>query len=521
MEWSACARFCVGIRVLLFGGLLIVAKDVQFPSRGIVPVVSVAKKLPKRTDALLVPVFEGEEGPMLALSGVLKGDVEKQILDALTVLGATGAADEVTKIPAPERAGVDVIVGVGLGNADEVTDEALRRAAGVAVRSLKGSAKVATTLGTFGLAAAVEGVVLGAYTYRGLQTSELPEDKTPVAEVVFLGGAKDELETALIRAEAVVLARDLVNTPSSHLYPETYAELSTAVAKQFGVKTELLDDAALEKAGYGGILGVGQGSARKPRLVRFTYSPKKAKTTVALVGKGITFDTGGISIKPTSNMDHMISDMGGSAAVIATVIAAARLKLNVAITATVPMAENMLGANAYRPGDVITHYGGKTTEIINTDAEGRLILADAIVRACEDNPDYLIEVSTLTGAQLVALGTRTTGVMGTHEFRDRIAETGREVGEPAWAMPIPEELPASLKSPVADLRNLANHRFGGMSLAGHFLGEFVSEGVKWVHMDIAGPAFNTESPYGYTPARGTGVPVRTLLSVLSDIAENG
>jgi probable cytosol aminopeptidase len=239
---------------------------------------------------------------------------------------------------------------------------------------------------------------------------------------------------------------------------------------------------------------------------------------VALVGKGITFDTGGVSIKPAANMDQMISDMGGSAAVLATIIAAARLKLNVKVTATIPMAENMPGGNSYRPGDVITHYGGTTSEILNTDAEGRLILADAIARASEDNPDYLIETATLTGAQMVALGLRTAGVMGSDAFRDRVAETGRSVGEQAWAMPIPEEMSTAMSSPVADLRNADPSRWGGMLSAGYYLGNFVGEGIEWVHIDIAGPSFNTGGAHGYTPARATGAPVRTLIAVLEGIA---
>lgn len=263
-------------------------------------------------------------------------------------------------------------------------------------------------------------------------------------------------------------------------------------------------------------MGVGRGSARKPRLVRISWKPEAAKKHVALVGKGITFDTGGISIKPGANMQAMISDMGGSAAMIASVIAAARLGVHTRVTATIPMAENMPSGDAYRPGDTLVQYGGKTVEIVNTDAEGRLILADAIARACEDNPDYLIETATLTGAALVALGRRTGGVMGEDSFRDRIAEIGREVGEPAWAMPIPDEVAEGMKSKVADLVN-AGARWGGMLAAGFFLGEFVSEGTPWAHIDVAGPAWNEASPYGVNPARATGAPVRTVVAAIEEL----
>ena len=222
---------------------------------------------------------------------------------------------------------------------------------------------------------------------------------------------------------------------------------------------------------------------------------KKAKK-VALVGKGITFDTGGISIKPAANMHHMTSDMGGAAAVIATVVLAAKQQLPIDVIATVPMAENMPSSTAQRPGDVLTQYGGITVEVLNTDAEGRLILADAIVRACEDKPDYLIETSTLTGAQTVALGARTPGVMGSDEFRDRVAAISQAVGENGWPMPLPEELKDDLKSTVADLANVSGSRYAGMLVAGTYLREFVADGVQWAHIDIAAPGVQHRRPVG-------------------------
>jgi leucyl aminopeptidase len=330
--------------------------------------------------------------------------------------------------------------------------------------------------------------------------------------------ARAVLHRAVVTAEAVALARDLVNTAPNDLPPAAFAERAAAAARAANLRVQVLDEKALARAGYGGILGVGSGSSRPPRLVRISYRPARSKSSVALVGKGITFDSGGISIKPAQGMDHMTSDMAGAAAVVATVIAAAALQLPVTVTATVPMAENLPSGSAYRPGDVLRHYGGKTVHVLNTDAEGRLILADAIVRACEDGPDYLLETSTLTGAQLIALGNRTMGVMGTPELRDRVAELAREVGEGGWAMPLPEELREGLDSPLADIANVSGERAGGMLVAGHYLGEFVADGVSWAHLDVAGPAFNTGKAYGYTTPGGTGVPVRTLLAVLADIA---
>ena len=484
------------------------SSEFSLPHRGVVPA-----EMPQDAEALVVPVFQGEDGLDLSDSEFFDGATVRAALD---MLGATGAAEEVTKVPAS----TGPIVAVGVGKRDDMDAAKLRRAAGVAARSLTGLKVVATTLGELGLAAAVEGIALGAYTYRGLKTADVPEDQQPVKKVVFLGKDQALFDAAVITAEAVAFARDLVNAPSSHLFPESYAAIATSAAEDNGLTVEVLDDAALAEQGFGGIVAVGQGSTRGPRLVRISYAPEQLDDapTVALVGKGITFDTGGVSIKPAANMDQMISDMGGSAAVLATIIAAARLKLNVKVTATIPMAENMPGGNSYRPGDVITHYGGTTSEILNTDAEGRLILADAIARASEDNPDYLIETATLTGAQMVALGLRTAGVMGSDAFRDRVAETGRSVGEQAWAMPIPEEMSTSMSSPVADLRNADPSRWGGMLSAGYYLGNFVGEGIEWVHIDIAGPSFNTGGAHGYTPARATGAPVRTLIAVLEGIA---
>ncbi|MCQ9352286.1 leucyl aminopeptidase [Corynebacterium sp. 153RC1] len=490
--------------------------------------VTSTKKLPQDLTALLIPVFKGEDGLELAAPEFFDEETAIAVWELLSAVGATGKAQEVTRIPSVEGVEADFIAAVGLGSDEELDDEALRRAAGAAARALKGTNHVLTTLGSFGLAAAVEGIGLGAYHYVGQKSAESVHD-APVEKVTFLvtgdkeklARDKEEFSRARITVQAVATARDLVNTPSSHLYPASYAEFIQALGKEHGVDVEVLDEKALKKQGFGGILAVGTGSARKPRLVRMSYSPaKRAKKApkVALVGKGITFDTGGISIKPAATMDHMISDMGGSAAVVATVIAAARLGLGVNVTATIPLAENMPDGEAYRPGDVITHYGGTTSEILNTDAEGRLVLADAMARASEDAPDYLVDVATLTGAQMIALGTRTTGVMGAEDFRDKIAAVGNAVGEGAWPMPIPEEIAQDMKSPVADLRNIGTSRYGGMMAAAAYLQAFVGKGIKWAHLDIAGPAFNTSSPWGYTPGRGTGVPVRTFIELLSQLA---
>jgi len=404
-------------------------------------------------------------------------------------------------------------------------------------RSLGGAEAAITTLTKFPgddvCSAAVEGLILVSYRFDAFRSGKTaPKDDglhkiTVLASEASAKDAKKQSAHGAAVASAVATARDLVNTPPSHLFPAEFAKRAKALGESAGLEVEVLDDKALKNAGYGGVIGVGQGSSRPPRLVRLIHrgsqlakNPKRAKK-VALVGKGVTFDTGGISIKPAASMHYMTSDMGGAAAVIATVVLAARLELPIDVIATVPMAENMPSATAQRPGDVLTQYGGTTVEVLNTDAEGRLILADAIVRACQDDPDYLIETSTLTGAQTVALGARIPGVMGSDEFRDRVAEISQQVGENGWPMPLPDELKEDLKSTVADLANVSSQRFAGMLVAGVFLREFVADGVAWAHIDVAGPAYNTGSAWGYTPKGATGVPTRTMFAVLADIAKEG
>lgn len=498
------------------------------------PTVTVSSSLPKRKadgSVLIVAVVSGSDDSARATvvgNPFLDAEAVGEIEVALEVLGAKGGADQVTRVIAPSLP-VASVVAVGLGkNRDVWPADVIRRAAGVAARSLNGVESVITTLSDIDLSAAIEGLILGAYRFSEFRSEKTAPKDRGLREITALtADTKAKTKEAAVRAAdiatAVATARDFVNTPPSHLFPAEFARRAKALGEAAGLEVEVLDEKALDKAGYGGIVGVGKGSSRPPRLVRLSHKGGKGKKskTVALVGKGITFDTGGISIKPAANMHHMTSDMGGAAAVIATVVLAAKQKLPIDVIATVPMAENMPSATAQRPGDVLTQYGGITVEVLNTDAEGRLILADAIVRACEDNPDYLIETSTLTGAQTVALGARTPGVMGSEEFRDRVAELSQQAGENAWPMPLPEELKDDLKSTVADLANVSGSRYAGMLVAGTYLREFVADGVQWTHIDIAAPAYNTGGPWGYTGKGGTGVPTRTMFAVLEDIAENG
>ncbi|WP_442965840.1 leucyl aminopeptidase [Pseudonocardia sp. HH130630-07] len=490
-------------------------------------------------DALVIglhPADGGGAAPVLAAGA---GDVDSafggELAELLRTVGATGKIEQVVSLPSRGAVTAPRIVAVGLGapatdsaagaagaaGAGGTAAEAVRRAAGAAARALAGTGSAVSTLGAVDAEAAVVGAVLGGYRFDVHRSSADPAS-APVASWAFTGTDEALVRRAALIAGAVATTRSLVNTAPNVLVPETFAARAVALGEQAGLVTEVLDDTRLRENGYGGVSGVGQGSANPPRLVRLTWNGGGSpRARVALVGKGITFDTGGISLKPNAGMADMTSDMGGAAAVVATVVLAAQLGLPVTVTATVPMAENMPSSTAYKPGDVLTMYGGRTVEVLNTDAEGRLILADAIVRAAEDSPDYLVETSTLTGAQQVALGLRTAGVMGSDELRDRVARLGTAAGEDAWAMPLPEYLRSDLDSRVADIANVSGQRFAGMLLAGMFLKEFVPDGLPWAHIDIAGPSYNTSGPRGYTTKGGTGVPVRTLIAFLEDVAAHG
>ena len=508
------------------------------------PAVNVATSLPKRSagsSVLVVPVVStgDEDRPgavVTAAEPFLPAAAVAEIDAGLRALEATGGSEQVHRLVVPSLPVASVLT-IGLGKPrSEWPADTIRRAAGVAARSVGTAEAVITTLaelpGEGVCSAAGEGLILGSYRFSAFRSDKTAPKDQGLLKITVLAGAKDAKKQSAhgaAVATAVATARDLVNTPPSHLFPAEFAKRAKALGESVGLEVEVLDDKALQKGGYGGVIGVGQGSSRPPRLVRLIHrgsrlaKTKKGKQAkrVALVGKGVTFDTGGISIKPAASMHYMTSDMGGAAAVIATVTLAAQLELPIDVIATVPMAENMPSATAQRPGDVLTQYGGTTVEVLNTDAEGRLILADAIVRACEDNPDYLIETSTLTGAQTVALGSRIPGVMGSDEFRDRVAAISQQVGEYGWPMPLPDELKDDLKSTVADLANISGQRFAGMLVAGVFLREFVADGVGWAHIDVAGPAYNTGTPWGCTPKGATGVPTRTMFAVLADIVENG
>jgi leucyl aminopeptidase len=483
-----------------------------------------------KVDALVIGIANGDGAPSL-LPGA--EPVDAALGGSLTVtleqLGATGKADEVTKLPTGGATKPPVVVAVGVGSVDEggPTLEAIRRAAGAAARALKGTESAAFSLPADDpdrAGAVAEGVLLGAYTFDEYKTNG--DHKAPVASATIVGSgvkaksARTAIDRAEIVSDAVNKARDWVNTPPRDLPPAEFAAAAVEYAKGIKVGVEVLDEKALAKGGYGGILGVGQGSVRPPRLIRISYRPARAVKHIAFVGKGITFDSGGLSLKPNDAMVTMKCDMAGAAAVLTAVVAIAKLAPKVAVTAYGALAENMPSGSAQRPSDVLTIYGGKTVEVLNTDAEGRLVMADALVRAGEDEPDLIVDVATLTGACVVALGTRVSGIMANDDdLLARLHETSQRAGDAMWPLPLPGELREKLDSAVADIANIGE-RWGGALSAGVFLKEFVGENIKWVHLDIAGPAFNEGSPYGYTPKGGTGAAVRTLVQIAQD-AEAG
>ncbi|MCM3659080.1 leucyl aminopeptidase [Agromyces mediolanus] len=440
----------------------------------------------------------------------------------LRALGAKGAADELVRLADPSVDGRVVAV-AGTGAAADA--DALRLAAGSALRQLSEVDSVAIGIPAASAAEAaalLEGAALGAYRFNEYRSKPKP----PVASITLHTEFGDEeLGTERVRtvAEAVAATRDLVNLSPSELFPARFAEIAVDAARAAGIQATVYAEDELEAGGFGGLLGVGQGSVRGPRLVRLEYAPDGATTSLAFVGKGITFDSGGLSLKPMQSMVGMKGDMAGAAAVFNATLALARLNAPVRVTAWLCLAENLPSGTAMRPNDVLRIRGGKTVEVLNTDAEGRLVLADGLVAASEEQPDAIIDVATLTGAQLVALGGRITGLMGDDDLVQRVRDAAAAVDESLWPMPLPAHLLPLLKSDVADLTNT---KLGGvvpgMLLAGVFLQEFVGErdGAKipWAHLDIAGPADNGGAAWGFTGGGPTGIAVRTLVRLGEELA---
>ncbi|TXK17476.1 leucyl aminopeptidase [Homoserinibacter sp. GY 40078] len=477
-------------------------------------------------DVLVLGVARGDDGPtLLAPAGAFS-----ELQGMLGQLGVTGAADEYRRLPAVDGLAVPVaLIGVG----PEVRRDSLRRAAGAAARQSAGIQRLALFLPVDDAEqaeAVLEAAGSGAYAYLAYKTGSADTKRPPEEIVLHVSGPLEITgiaERATATCEAMHAVRNLVNEPASDLYPATFVERARSLARELPITFEELDETALADGGYGGILGVGSGSARPPRLLVARYTPGNARQHLALVGKGITFDSGGLSLKPPASMPTMKYDMTGAATALAVLLAAARQRLDVQITAWLCLAENMPSGTAIRPGDVLHMWNGTTVEVTNTDAEGRLVLADGLASAAAERPDLLVDVATLTGAARVAMGDRTTAVMGDDEAVQAVLAAASRADEPMWPMPLPPELRSVLDSDVADIANAKpGHTAGGMLVAGHFLRGFVGTAggdgpgarTGWAHLDIAGPAFNSGSPYGGVGRGPTGVAVRTLVALAAELA---
>lgn len=468
-------------------------------------------------DVLVIGLHKGENGPVVAPGAESVESAFNELSATFATLGATGAAGTLTSIPSLGRVKAPVITAVGLGEPGDsgVSDETLRRAAGSAARSAAGKKSLGVAIEGTGEALAL-GALLGSYQFAGYKTDR-GDRKAPVEQVVLLSATADTDRVEAL-ADGITSTRDWTNTPSNLLPPAEFADQVAQRAQEVGLGVEVLDEDALTEGGYGGIMAVGGGSSRPPRLVRLTWRPDGAAKHVAFVGKGITFDTGGISIKPSQGMWEMKGDMAGAAAVAGAMLSIARLGLGINATGYLALAENMPSGDAYRPSDVITAYGGKTIEILNTDAEGRIVMADALARAAEDAPDALYDAATLTGGQVTSLGKRIAGLMGSDAETERVKRVGTALGEQFWPMPMPEEIRKSMKSPIADVQQCATNldRSGHMLQGGIFLSHFVPKSLPWAHLDILGPSSHGGEAYGYIVKGATGFAVRTLVGLAED-----
>ncbi|GGI08861.1 putative cytosol aminopeptidase [Egicoccus halophilus] len=473
---------------------------------------------------LAVAAFAGEGDqapPVLAGAAAQLGEALGVDLTAeLSAVGFRAGPGELARVPTRGAVAAATVVVVGLGPVERAGTDQLRRAAAAVAGAAERIESLATDLpgavtdadAGDAVAAVVEGLLLGSYRFSAYRSAPAAHQLESVTlQVADVEAARTAVHEAEAVAGATRFARDLVNTPPQDKRPPALADRVAEAFAGTDVRVRILDEQALVEGGYGGILGVGRGSSEPPRLVELTYEPDGAERSVALVGKGITFDTGGISLKPSESMETMKMDMAGAATVAAVVRAAAELRLPVKVTGLLALAENMPSGTATRVSDVLTMKGGTTVEVINTDAEGRLVLGDALVHASELQPDAIVDVATLTGAAVVALGERIGVLMASDDtLAERLLDASAHSGEPFWRLPLAnEQYGERLEGAIADLRN-SGSRSAGTIFAGLFLHRFVGEGIPWAHLDIAGVAWTDEAS-GYHTKGATGVPVRTLL----------
>ena len=474
---------------------------------------SLAAEIPDGVSVVGVPVFSGRTVP--------GGAVPEVDIAYLARRGFEGRVGETMVVPSANGAAV---VAVGVGKAGEVTAESLRRAAAAFVKAAWKDTSAA--LGLLAAAGALpageaaqalaEGASLAGYRFTRYKADPKPCRLVSLTVVGDGDEAAIGLERGVRLAAAVGLARDLINEPAGELTPQRLAEVAAELAEvEGGLTVTVLDEAAIVAERLGGLLGVAAGSTVPPRLIELVYEPVAPVATVAIVGKGITFDSGGLSLKPPDGMETMKTDMSGAAAVLAAMSTLPAFAPKVKVVAIIPASENMPGGSATKPGDVLRIRNGKTVEVLNTDAEGRLVLADALSLAVEAGVDAILDLATLTGACKIALGSRVAGLMGNHDgWMGQVRAAADAVGEPVWPLPLPDDYRKQIDSDIADLKNIGSGRWGGALTAGLFLKEFVGD-VPWAHLDIAGPA-RSEDDEGYLTKGGTGFGVRTIVRTLMD-----
>lgn len=474
--------------------------------------------------AILLSHYESEkapEGDTASIDKKLGGAIKEMIVQG----DIKGKQGEITLIHSLGKVPAGRIVILGLGKKKDLTANKVRGAVAEALRYLRGKNVTTVSSPVLGegvnnlktedlVEAMTEGAILGLYTFRHYMTKK-ENEPGQIKGFAIIGEDKDVIEKAISKgktlAEAVNWARDMVNEPSNHLTPTDMAAEAVMMAKDYGLKAEVLEKEQMQKLGMGGLLGVARGSQEPPKFIIVSYTGRSSKDVdVALVGKGITFDSGGISIKPSENMGDMKGDMAGGASVLAALRAIAQFKPKLNVTAIVPATENLPSGTAMKPGDIIKIMNGKTVEVNNTDAEGRLILADGLSYAIKLKAKNIIDVATLTGSCQVALGNITTGVFSNNKaLEEKVVAAGNEIGEAAWAMPMSDDYKEAMKSDVADMKN-SGGRYGGAITGAKFLEEFVDK-TPWVHLDIAGTS-DTDKDKGCQCKGATGVPVRTLVN---------
>lgn len=479
---------------------------------------TVARQAPASADVTVVGAFN---------DGKRSRDIDWNALDARGFepkVGQVQIAGSKTPPGSKGRRSKGVVAVAGLGDAAKLDATQLRKVGAAVAKALKKQAVIATDIptemnGSLDTAAAVqafaEGVVLGSYSFETYKSKATPSAIERVVLITRDAAIGEAAQLGAAIAGAVNFARDLVNEPGGTLTPPELAVRAEAMAKRAGLKAKVHDEAAIKKLKLGGLLGVNRGSAQPPRFVELEYKPagwKAADGTLAFVGKGLTFDSGGLSLKTGVGMMTMKCDMSGAAAVFGAMSVLPTVAARCRVLGYVPITDNMTGADATRPGDVLKARNGKTIEVLNTDAEGRLILADALSLASEAKPDAIVDLATLTGACMVALGPSIAGLMGNNdEFNRQVQAAADRAGERMWPLPLPADYRKQLDSPVADMKNIGGP-YGGSSVAGLFLQEFVGESIAWVHLDIAGPAF-LEADDGEHPKGGTGFGVRALVEL--------